>query len=583
MSKSRIPFIVVLASMVAVAAPAAAQQAGRVINPLMNIANPDLVSYETLSESRQELMFYRKSDSSTFQALPTRPEPGRIMLPGVTEGNNISAFSGDMDWYPIPVKNPVRHWFTYVASERGALRVFANFIDSKGDVAADPLRLPIPGTGRQPRWSPDGKHLAFVSDSNVLYVFFDIDRAIQSRNVSALRATRIGAAGSGVLFPAWSPRSDHLAYQAERVVGGSRRIQVEVINIDTAAKAANGNPVVLTRDLGDIRAYHPSWSKDGRYVAYYMERLGRTAESEGGAFDIGVVQAQAQGGSGRVVMGLEVSGLSRRLAEGVVQNLRRGPSWTLTTVTGGAPETAIVYALKDDANGSPIYVHSLNRWIAKSGKERERVPISGPWRTLNHHDVTAIEGRGALLYVYASAAGGGEKLSLQTDPNSSWAQGNPVVYTERTVVDIETGGVVRGASVPKAVLFPGFGQLSGGYKKRGTVYAVVGLAGASMLAIGTTGRSSAASDATAALAAGRNYKAYTTAVSSYNSSKSTQMAGAGTLGAIWAIALVDAIMHKDDRDRQVRNRSAALPIARPSSLPGVTNLGVSLPFEFTRH
>src|SRR5262245_41105129 len=160
-----------------------------------------------------------------------------------------------------------------------------------------------------PRWSPDGKHLAFCSDREAkgksqLYV-------MPSDGGEAVRITDLanGVAGGG---PAWSPDGDRLAFVAR--VGGwqepkdekersksrpARVITTAMYKFDGEGfthdrptqvfviSTEGGEPRQLTH--GDVPAAWPAWSPDGRYVALVSDR--RPNWDEDWAADVFVVPA----------------------------------------------------------------------------------------------------------------------------------------------------------------------------------------------------------------------------------------------------------------------------------------------------
>lgn len=155
------------------AAPRALPAQSRLVfNPQTNVANPDLIAYEALVGDRQQLTFHRLSDNKTFAALSAPLSPGALQAPGLAAGRGVTVFSGDMDWHPVRAEGSTgKQWFTYVATDRGVGKLFVNYLDAYGNLAKEsPIQLPFAGGVRQPRWSPDGKHLAVVSDLSLIHI-----------------------------------------------------------------------------------------------------------------------------------------------------------------------------------------------------------------------------------------------------------------------------------------------------------------------------------------------------------------------------------------------------------------------------
>jgi len=538
----------------AIAPPLAAQQsAGRVFNPRINPVFPgaDLVAYEQLEVDRRELQFQRLSTGTRFPARRA-PVVGEFSLPGLVGDTRMSVYSGDLDWRPAVTAS--RYWFAYVAGDSRGLHIYLNYIDARGALApGEPLEVPFAGGARSPRWSADGRHVAFVSDSGVVHVIWNADRAVASGSAAQLRPTRIDVAGRPALFPAWSPRGAsaadpvYLAYQVERTIRGNRVFAIDVLTINPSAGAVLGPPVTVTEALQGASAYRPSWSPDGTMIAYYTDR-GRAVAGESQQLDVRVVEVQ-KSRDGSVFRGELLQGRSPRLAENVLPVESRGPEWTRIAV-GAQTQPAIVYVQRDEAQNNPIAVVAIQPWRSMRTRAESEVVYSTRWGTANHKEVNGVEGCRLVRFAYVSVAGGGESVRSQ-DVQAPWAQGpcGTVPPDTRTnpVVAAATGGnpsaAPRRPSIALSALFPGAGQLAAGRAGKGTILALGGVAGAAVAFLGASGTKSAADDAAVAIE-NRRQDEWASLESDYNSKKSMVTIGAGVAAAAWLVSVVDAAMSR---------------------------------------
>lgn len=177
------------------------------------------------------------------------------------------------------------------------------------DVASGESRQLTSGPKRDtaPRWSPDGRYLAFVSE-----------RGEEKAQVWALpmhggEAWPLTKEKTAVSNPEWSPEGTRLAYnvvsepEPEKTADGKPRPkvrtittlkyksngegfvddkwrQVAVVNVDFAGRKA-AEPKKLTR--GDYNHGEPRWSPDGRRIAFAAAR--HAGRDRDGAADVWVV------------------------------------------------------------------------------------------------------------------------------------------------------------------------------------------------------------------------------------------------------------------------------------------------------
>jgi len=113
-----------------------------------------------------------------------------------------------------------------------------------------------PGVDSSPSFSPNGQQMVFISDRAGTPELYVMD--VTGANVQRLTY------GQYADSPAWSPKGDLIAYERQR---GQGRYDIWVID-------SSGRNNRQISEAG-TRNEHPSWSPDGRFLAFMSDREGR--------------------------------------------------------------------------------------------------------------------------------------------------------------------------------------------------------------------------------------------------------------------------------------------------------------------
>ncbi|MBF6612316.1 MAG: PD40 domain-containing protein [Chloroflexi bacterium] len=116
----------------------------------------------------------------------------------------------------------------------------------------------------QPAWSPDGQTIAFTSDVGTEYPGLFTMNTLGG-NVRKI-VDNLDHSKQAVENPSWSPDGTKIA--VANYVTDSGNGQILVLNLET------GKKLELT-DAKDS-AYDPAWSPDGQWLAFAMQREGKT-------------------------------------------------------------------------------------------------------------------------------------------------------------------------------------------------------------------------------------------------------------------------------------------------------------------
>ena len=159
-----------------------------------------------------------------------------------------------------------------IAFTFGLGRIHAMRADGSGRVRLTSGRAdPFAGTGdAEPAWSPDGTTLAFARTVRISFEDYRSQIYLLGPDGGRPRAITTGVDGVSVSGPAWSPDGRRIAFVRDTDAESS----IVVADID------GGGERVLRSEPYDVEGarnhlWQPAWSPDGTRIAYTLRRLDR--------------------------------------------------------------------------------------------------------------------------------------------------------------------------------------------------------------------------------------------------------------------------------------------------------------------
>ena len=243
-----------------------------------------------------------------------------------------------------------------------------------------------------PSWSPDGKRIVFMSDRDghvhvhgwPLYEIYvmDADGGNQQNLTNDPNDDR---------DPSWSPDGKRIVFRSNRDGHAIDRVSTNEIY---AMDADGSNPQNLTNHLHEDR--YPSWSPDGKRIAFSATRDGHFENNFGITEEIYVMDADGQN--------------QQRLTEN--RKIDWHPVWS-----PDGQRIAFASDRKGDLQNFEIYVMDADGQNQQRLTENREYDNSPSWSP-DGQRIAFMSRRDGNAEIYVMDADGGNKLNLTNNPHS---------------------------------------------------------------------------------------------------------------------------------------------------------------------
>ncbi len=247
---------------------------GEIKNISICTSDESFIAFEEISEGNlHDLYIYNKDAPFEKDINPYKIVPFTNLEPEDNVVNN------DINWRPVKSQDN-KSWFAFVSSGinqnedvyLGNLTDKNNFIRITKNVGSD----------QNPRWSPDGMKLVYVSASTGkgdLYLIKDIQKYIdefdekvkRSKNsiidMSDKKHIRLTKNENLDNYPCWSHNSRYIVYSA--LIEQNSEKNEDLYLLDLSNSDEELIPIRIT-NTPDRFEYQPSWSPDDSKIAFYI-------------------------------------------------------------------------------------------------------------------------------------------------------------------------------------------------------------------------------------------------------------------------------------------------------------------------
>jgi len=334
---------------------------GQLCEPYICPSDTSYVSFQRLVKNSEELyildLISGKSSRVTSRQKEGKKEQYREEFSGIYE----EGVDFQLDWRPVLDKDR-NQWYVFVGD--GGVKNYDLYLG----VIGKEKKIKLTEDDRnyvdvQPKWSPDGKQIVFVSSrsgNGDLYLIENIDKVIEQQEPPSKPIQLTTNSGLDI-YPVWNPdpTAGYIAYTAESE--DTRTERKYSINLLDLYLQFTTIPVITTPTPG-FDYTRPSWDPaTGSYLSYFVAENLKTK----GGIDIkgGIAEDQtAKIGLSQLSLGdkLElkigmIEGENRYIAGEVIPPGYSGPLWL--------PGSRYIMFVKSKLEQfNPIYVANLKDW-----------------------------------------------------------------------------------------------------------------------------------------------------------------------------------------------------------------------------